>query len=441
MSRSVHSTQKELREARLRSYCDDKIKAAEVAEIEKELARKRRIKGTVLESRRTDEVEKVEGLAGPVPIRIVDKGPYILHPATPEDIEAIHRRLPAGVMEGLSEIVLSLGEHAQLEGEDAHIWDPDPITNRVGLEILPGFYKGWIWGTYQSSACRITLHAFVSDPAKPCLMPTTAYFKLQILSTFVHEVAHHFDHTRRMARGRWLAYEKEKVENFAEHRQHEWTQACVVPYLEEAYPQDVAELLLWLEVHGQVRFALGELISDPRRVYVSTIEGAVEELLKDVLQKTNGVETLFNFAVNLKIADLYGRAQEVIGRILAEAPDHEDALELRANIWNFQENYAEAALLASQIVGRNPRNWRARTTLTRAYGGLEQWTKVIETATESLTLFDEELDRLDAIASRCSAYWKLGNRAESDEDLRSLQNSQRASWKVKRILREREGTK
>jgi hypothetical protein len=441
MSRSVHSTHKELREARLRSYHDDKIKAAEVAEIEKDLARKRRIKGTVAESRSTDEVKNVEGLAGPIPIRILDKGPCILHPATPEDIEAIQRRLPAGVMEGLSEIVLSLGEHAQLEGEDAHIWDPDPITNRIGLETLPGFYKGWIWGTYQSSACRITLHAFVSDPAKPCVMPTTAYFKLQILSTFVHEVAHHFDHTRRIARGRWLASEQEKVEHFADHRQYEWTQTCVVPYLEEAYPQDVAELLRWLEVHGQIRFTLGELISDPRRVYVATIDRAVEGLLKDVLQETHRIETLFNFAINLKIADLYERAQQVIDRILVEAPDHEDALELRANIWNFQESYAEAALMASRIVGRNPRNWRARTTLTRAYEGLEQWAKVIETATESLTLFDEELDRLDAIASRCSAFWKLGKTAESDEDLRTLQNSSRGSWRVKWISRKRDRTK
>lgn len=341
-------------------------------------------------------------------------------------------------MEGLSEVVLSLGEHAQLEGEDAHIWDPDPITNRIGLEVLPGFYKGWIWGTYQSAACQITLHAFVSDPSRPCLMPTTAYFKLQILSTFVHEVAHHFDHTRRIARGRWLADEQENAEHFADQRQHEWTQSCVVPYLEEAYPPDVAELIQWLEAHGQVKFALGELITDPRRVYVSTIERAVEELLKDVMQGTETIETLFNFAVNLKIADLYERAQEVIDRILAEMPDHEDALELRANIWNFQERYVLAASLALQVIARDPRNWCARSTLTRAYEGLERWDKVIETAAESLALFDDELDHLDALASRCSAYWKLGKREESDEDLRTLQSSSRASWKIKMILRGRE---
>jgi len=368
----------------------------------------------------------------------VDDGPNILHPATPEDVEAIQRRLPAGLAEGLSEIVLSLGEHAQAEGKDAYIWDPDPITNRIGLEILPGSYKGWIWGTYQSSACRITLHAFVTDPVKPRPMPTIAYFKLQILSTFVHEISHHFDHTQRIARGRWLAYEDNKVEHFANDRQHEWTQACVVPYLEEVYPQDVAALLQWLEAHGKVRFSLGELISDPRRVYVSTVERAIENLLRDVVQEATPLERLFNFAVNLKIADRYERAQEVISRILVEVPDHDDALELRASIWNFQKNYSEAAVLASQILGRNPRHWRARTTLTHAYEGLEEWAKVIETATESLTMFDEELDRLDAIASRCSAYWKVGKWEESDEDLRTLQGSERALWKIKRILRGRQ---
>jgi tetratricopeptide (TPR) repeat protein len=196
-----------------------------------------------------------------------------------------------------------------------------------------------------------------------------------------------------------------------------------------------------LEVHGKVSFSLGELISDPRQAYVSTIERALECLLTDVMRETTLLEQLFNFAVNLKISDRYKRAQEVIDHILAQVPEHDETLELRADIWNVQENYAEAVLLASRLLQRNPRLWHARTTLTRAYEGLGQWAKVIETATESLTLSDEESDRLDALSRRCSAYWKLGKREESDEDLRSLQNSQRASWKIKWILRDREGAK
>ena len=130
--------------------------------------------------------------------------------------------------------------------------------------MLPGYHLGWIWGRYDSPASRITLHAVVVDPAARNPMPTRAFFKLQVLSTFVHEVAHHFDYTRRIARGRWLAADKEKVEHFAKQRQHEWTQCCVVPYLEAAYPNDVADLLAWLEVHGKIRFSLGELIAGSR---------------------------------------------------------------------------------------------------------------------------------------------------------------------------------
>ena len=87
-----------------------------------------------------------------------------------------------------------------------------------------------------------------------------------------------------------------------------------------------------------------------------------------------------------------------------------------------------AAPLALQVLASNPRNHRARITLTRAHEGLEQWAKVIETTTDSLTVFDDEFDRLDALASRCSAYWKLGKQEESNRDLTALQNSKRASY-------------
>ncbi|MCX6595514.1 MAG: hypothetical protein NTV70_04010 [Acidobacteria bacterium] len=213
-----------------------------------------------------------------------------------------------------------------------------------------------------------------------------------------------------------------------------------MPYLEEAYPQDVAELLEWLEAQGGVRFTPGELTPDPRNCYVSTIRDAVAELVTDVANKTGRVETLFGFAVNLKISDIYERAQEVIDHILAEAPGHEAALERRASTWTFQQRFAEAAELAQQLLSRNPRLWRARQTLTSAYEGLQQWETIIGFTTESLRLFEDEYDQLSARAGRCMAYWKLGRLGESDEDLKVLQASERARSMVKRILRER-GTK
>ncbi len=340
-------------------------------------------------------------------------------------------------MDGLSEILLSLGRPTQLEGEDASISDPDPITNRAGHEMLPGYHLGWIWGSYDSPASRITLHAVVIDPAARNPMPTRTFFKLQILSTFVHEVAHHFDYTRRIARGRWLASDKEKVEHFAKQRQHEWTQSCVVPYLEEAYPQDVADLLAWLEAHGKIRFSLGELIADSRAYIIFPVEQAVEELIKGVTQGIGEVERLLNFARDLKTADLYERAQEVIDHILLQgAWPRRRARTSREHI--FQKRYAEAVSLAFQVIALNPGNWLARGTLAWAYEGLGDWERVIETNTESLALFEDDLDKRRALAMRCMAYWRLGLRDESDADLRILQGAKRgAGCRIKWILRER----
>ena len=127
-------------------------------------------------------------------------------------------------------------------------------------------YGAYVLGIYDGDFCRINVHAFVSDSSSPPMLPVMAYLKLRSLSTFVHEVAHHFDHTQRVSRGRWIALgdAERKVERFAEHCQHEWTQNCVVPYLEKTYPKDVGALLDWVHHNGGVRLALGELISDPR---------------------------------------------------------------------------------------------------------------------------------------------------------------------------------
>ncbi len=414
------------------------MEAEAIASIEKELEQKREIKERVVDSRRIGTDASAGEPSGPIPIRILDEGPNILHPATPEDILAIRQRLPAGVMDGLSEIVFGLGRAAQTEGEDADIWDLDPITNRAGHEILPGYHLGWLWGLYESPAGRITLHAVVVDPAARNPMPTRLFSSFRFYPPSFMKWPTTSITLARIARGRWLASDKEKVEHFAKQRQHEWTQSCVVPYLEEAYPQDVADLLAWLEAHGKIRFSLGELIADSRAYIIFPVEQAVESLIKDVTQGVGEVERLFNFARDLKTADLYERAQEVIDHILVQAPGHEDALELRARTWVFQKRYAEAVSLAFHVIRLNPRNWLARGTLAWAYEGLEDWEKVIETTMESLALFEDDLDKRAALARRCMAYWRLGRRDESDADLRILQGAKRgAGYRIKWILRER----
>lgn len=181
--------------------------------------------------------------------------------------------------------------------------------------------------------------------------------------------------------------------------------------------------------------ALGELIPDPREFYVTTIGRALETLCNNVIRGTVQTKRLRRFACDLKTSDMFERAQQVIDQILSESPDDEDALELRASIWNFQDRYEDAAALAGEILKHNPRNTWARRTLIRAYEGLKDWTNVLEAANESLQWFEDIVDRNGAIESRCLAYWNLGRIEESDEDLRTLQISIGGPYKVKRIMR------
>lgn len=432
MSRSVHTTRRELRETRLDSYRDAKLQAEEVARIETELVRKRRIKVSAV------ALDVPSGLAGPVPIRVMDEGKPVVHPATAQDIEAVIERLPVGVLNGLSEIVLGLGAQSQLELGDSSLWDPDPVLGRVGHELLPGVHAGWVYGTYSSWSCSIQLYGFVEDPSLVSPMPMSAFLKLHILSTFVHEVAHHLDYTQRVARRRWRADETEKKEDFASERQWEWTLECVVPYLEHAYPEEVASLLDWIERHGKVRFSLGELVLRPREAYVSSMEQCLGRLVRNVREARTELETLLDFVVDLKIVDKYTRAHEALDYLLNEAPEHEEGLTLRLQLWNFEQRHEDALELAGRLIKQDPNHREAWNSMARVYAALQQWDRVVEVTTQCLGRFSESYDALWPLELRCMAYWQLGMQAESDRDLNTLRSLPLSVQRVKRILKTRE---
>jgi hypothetical protein len=116
---------------------------------------------------------------------------------------------------------------------------------------LPGVFGGRVLGTWFSRGPRIEMYAYVYDPLT---LPHDAgwelYLRLRMLATFVHEIAHHFDGTERVARGRWRMDRTDANEIYAERWQHEWTQQAVVPYLEERYPRETRAFLAWVARHG-----------------------------------------------------------------------------------------------------------------------------------------------------------------------------------------------
>ena len=63
---------------------------------------------------------------------------------------------------------------------------------------------------------------------------------------------------------------------------------------------------------------------------------------------------------------------------------------LRADIDLHETRFAEAAALAQQVLGAAPANCEALEIRSDAYGGLQQWERVIETNTRLLAVAEPE---------------------------------------------------
>jgi hypothetical protein len=270
MSRSEHATRRDPRDP------DD-------------LDRKRRIKALVAEERLRPKSAPAMLGADSVAITIEDHhGPFVHYPASIDDLRAVIARLPVGVINGITRIELSLGrapaEHA---GEEA---DPvDPLIGRAGIEVVPGVYSSRVLGTYTLDGGRIRLFAYIYDPDRADRGVFELYLRLRQLATFMHELGHHQNESTRVARGRWRADVHDEHEMYAEAVQYAWTADVVVPYLEEAYPVEVAALRSWMIQHGGIALPLEVLAGDPRttngidgeRLFFG-VDGAFEQLLRDV---------------------------------------------------------------------------------------------------------------------------------------------------------------
>jgi tetratricopeptide (TPR) repeat protein len=191
---------------------------------------------------------------------------------------------------------------------------------------------------------------------------------------------------------------------------------------------------------------LAELISDPRSdvnwlIHIFTVERALQQLAEDVAAGKPSLECKLDFATELHFCERYERALEVIGAILHERPGNDEALSLRADIWNHQKKHAEAEQLALELIARNPRNKRARLELVNAYEGLEKWDLMFAAATENSQMLTDEYDKLNAIFERSKALWRVGRLEESESDYRTLLADPRprrsAMWS-KNVLKYRE---
>ena len=180
--------------------------------------------------------------------------------------------------------------------------------------------------------------------------------RLHMLTAFIHEVAHHYDFTFRVDRGRWRFDDIEKIEIYAESVQHEWITAYVIPYIVQAHPGEFEQLRAWMKTHVGVEVPLELLIGEVRtRTSGGVVNAeaaffntgrAFEAMLRHLADGMEPAEARLQFARDLHYACVYDLPQRIIDFVLEAAPHNAEALSLRGDILAHRERY-DAAIEAA----------------------------------------------------------------------------------------------
>jgi tetratricopeptide (TPR) repeat protein len=398
VSRSIHETRASLARREAEDVSREEVRREAVDRARRALDRKRGMKYGAVAGRRPRE----RGHTAPetISVTITPAGPHALFPASVDDVREILRRLPRGATDGLARVEMRLGRETQAEcaAEEPASEEPDPFTGRLSWTRFPGVWTGRVLGRYRADAAAIELYAYVVEPAHPLRAVWEPLLRLEAMATLVHEVAHHHDHTERVARGRWVAGEREPLERYAERMQHEWTHAVVLPYLRQRYAGDVAAVERWVAKHGGIALRFEELADDPRLtrrgglVHAERIwpmSGGVATLARAVDRGEPLWACRRTFAGELYLQSRYDDALAVLRRVLRAQPGDPQALRVKAGVFLRQHRWRQALALGRELARRDPAMERAWEVVADACEGLGWWGEAEAAFARLLELADE----------------------------------------------------
>ena len=450
MSRSIHATRRSLEyeERFLYSHSGEQQQKARLELERQQLAKKRWLKKQAKKQRR-ESAELLPPFAPEtvapesIPIRVLDTCESVHYPATSDDILNVMCLLPAGILDGIASIELCLGHKLPADDPDASIYDVDPFVGRYGYEILPGIFARPYLGTYDPNSCKINIFAYIYDPALPDREMWELYLRLSMLSTFMHEVAHHHNYMTRVAGGRGFG-DSQKNEMYAERMEYEWVRQYAIPYLEQTYPEAVRALDAWIQHYGGISIPLSWLAGDPRGTTeipgimmlnsFFTIESFVQTLAEDVAKGKNLLETRLGFARDLRYGDYYTEALEILNPIIAEHPNCSEALVSKARIYNYQKKNDEALALAEGVLSKNESNAEAWRVLAYIYRDKQDWPNVLMAANRAVLLYRVgELRWVLMFALRTRARLHLGDFEVAGLEIEYLIQRGQQGWRNSQI--------
>ncbi len=456
MARSIHATRRQLAELEQASFVDAETRSRRLLELQSELRKKRRVKRQVRERRRSPNAP-TSIPSGAIPVQVFDTSPFAHYPAGPADLRAVLTAVPGGVADGLEAVELRMGETRQRDLLDEHKWgavEPDPFTGRHGCEVMPNVFSGLSLGCYYPHRALIHLFGYVYPADISNLEVVEFYLRLKMLSTFVHEIAHHYDFTFRVFGDRWRADDKEKVEVYAEQVQHEWMTRYVIPYLETTNADQVAGMKRWIEGHVGAQVPLHLLAGDPRstpkkgNIYISAFfstSHAFEQLVTMVAQERPPDEIRVEFARELHYASEYAVPERILESVLADTPKHVDALALRADIAEHQGEFHTAIELARRALTIQRDHIDALQVLADVYEQTNDWKRLIRTTDRLLDLCqDIPFHFICALTHRATALLYLGRPNEAEEAIAALESTSqrraiRNAKRLRRLMKARNG--
>jgi len=217
MSRSIHEN-RSLRHFEKKGAFDSQ-----------ELQKKDRVKAQSREGLRSTQ-ESASPTVESIPICIGNTNEFLFFPVSVDEIAHVLALLPVGAFTGISSIQLKDGK--RYVNQEAHECELlDPFTSSKCYEVFPNIYIPIIRGVYSKDTGIVEIFAYIKHPET---VPTTDQLlalRLQMLSTLVHEIAHHQDRTTRVARGRWRMDDESKAESFAENMAETWSESIIIPFL------------------------------------------------------------------------------------------------------------------------------------------------------------------------------------------------------------------
>lgn len=147
--------------------------------------------------------------------------------------------------------------------------------------------------------------------------------------------------------------------------------------------------------------------------------GAVHNLMGCVLERTDPVDTRAAFAQELWLCDLHDELAVVLDGVLAEAPDHREALLTNSRLLFVRGDADGAEAIARGLIDADPEDPAAWARLAQIQEDRFDWEGLLASASRLFELTGD----FHSAGLRARALYGLGRYAEMEADLARLRGS------------------